>query len=146
MILGVVDYTVRKYIRQLQVEFSKYDSVSERIRFVIAWYTEIDSFDLKWFLNLSEFRSLGRTNRKVAEALKQFFLSGKKLLVEHLEEGIASGELRNIDASTVANLIFGSLEGAVSLWLIDPDSTDLESMGREMQNMFLQYLQNKQAH
>ncbi len=140
MILAVVDYTVKKYVTQLQEELSTFESVSSRLRYLISWYSEIDAFDLKWFINLTEFRSLARTNQAVADALRAFFLIAKNLLIEQIKEGIESKEFREVDPVIVSNLILGSLEGAVALWLIDSGSTPLAAIGEEMERLYLDYL------
>ncbi len=140
IVLAVLDYASVEYDNQRQQEISTFDSVTERLQLLIAWYFDINEFDLKWFRNLTEFRSLALTNHAVAEALKRFFLRGKKLIKILIEEGIETKEFRKQDPDLVSNLILGSLEGVVALWLIDPDSTPLPDIGKEIQRLSLQYL------
>ena len=139
LLVEAVGFSLKKYEADLKENTKKTDTASDRIRYFISWYSDIKEFDFKWAINLTEFRTLARSNPAVSRALRDFFNKVKKFLTAQIQKGIKSREFHEVDAKVTANILLASLEGMTSLWLIDP-KTPVTQMGQEIERLFLSYL------
>ena len=140
MILEVLDYVTTAYTIDYQKGISTFDTATERMRFFITWFVDLDKFDIDWTRILMEFRVFAKANSTVAQALRRFYKMGEQDAARIIRDGIKRKEFRKVNPSLSANLILGSIEGTISLWLLDPKPASLKAMGKQMAELYLEYL------
>lgn len=132
MIRAVIDYATSEYISALQNKLKKYESATDRLRFVLKWITTIDQFDRKWFRNFAEFKTFAHCNTDVNNALDDFKNRLTTFLAEVIQEGISAKEFREVDPTAVANYLLATGIGLVELYLINPKSLPLETIRKDI--------------
>jgi AcrR family transcriptional regulator len=82
---------------------------------------------MKVFLPIAyEFYALAFRNKTVQKALRSYFDAYLTALEPVIEQGIASGEFRAVDAKQTAFAIGAIVEGTLLFWVIAPDAADLD--------------------
>ena len=76
-----------------------------------------------WF----EFYALAARQKGVRQFFKQYFASYRAPLAALIQQGIARGEFREVDAEQAALAFIALFEGLVLLWAIDPQSVSAET-------------------
>lgn len=140
LILEVLDYVTAAYTVDFMEGVSRHEAAADRLGFLISWFFNLDKFDIDWSRALMEFRAYAKTDRRISEALREFYDLGKEVIGDIIRAGTKAGEFRKTDPAVTANMILASIEGAVSLWLLDSEAASLEPMGRELTEVFLGYL------
>jgi AcrR family transcriptional regulator len=92
-----------------------------------------------------EFYALAFRNKAVRKALQGDLRRYMNLAEPLLQQGIDRGEFRPIDARQGAQALAAIIEGTLLLWVIDPDSIDLESQVSAAAHIFLDGLQTGQS-
>jgi AcrR family transcriptional regulator len=67
-----------------------------------------------------EFYAVAARQRSVRQFMSEMLRDFRAILTPVIEEGIASGEFRPVDAGDVAFAIIALYEGLVLLWIVDP--------------------------
>ena len=73
-----------------------------------------------------EFYSLAFRNKTVQKSLRKYFQNYTDALVPVIEQGMARGEFRRVDARHTAITLGAVVEGSVLLWVFDPKMVQLE--------------------
>ena len=106
-------------------------SATERLLF----YTEHVSEDIRKMLRLMplayEFMSWAFRRKFVHDAFKLFINKYMDILVPLIQQGIDSGEFREVDPRSAAITIGAVIEGTVLLWVYDKTLVDIEKHIRE---------------
>ena len=144
MILEVLGYVTTAYTADFQRGLSQHLTGTDRLRFMISWFIDLDRFDIDWSRTLMEFRVAAKTNPTVSGALQEFFRIGRDVITDIIRDGIESNEFRRVNTAITANMILSSMDGMVSLWLLDPEATPLKEIGEQMTDLFLDYLIREQ--
>lgn len=76
---------------------------------------------------LYEFYAMGLRKSAAREVLGEFVAEFIAILAPVIAQGIASGELRAVDAEKVAIALAALLEGTLLLWAFAPERVDLEA-------------------
>ncbi len=76
---------------------------------------------------LYEFYAMGLRKSAAREVLGEFVAEFIAILAPVIEQGVASGELRAVDAEKVAIALAALLEGTLLLWAFAPERVDLEA-------------------
>lgn len=59
------------------------------------------------------------------EVIAKHHVKIRRFLETILREGQAAGEFRRLDAPALAQIVSGAIEGLLTQWVLDPESTDL---------------------
>lgn len=96
----------------------------------INQFTEEAIRDYKRMLRLMpvayEFLALAFRNKTVQKALSQYFKHFMDVLVPIIQQGIDSGEFRNVDPKETAIALGAIYEGTVLLWVYDKNLVDID--------------------
>lgn len=76
---------------------------------------------------LYEFYAMGLRKSAAREVLGEFVAEFIAILAPVIAQGVASGELRAVDAEKVAIALAALLEGTLLLWAFAPERVDLEA-------------------
>ncbi|HNT75203.1 MAG TPA: TetR/AcrR family transcriptional regulator [Anaerolineae bacterium] len=76
---------------------------------------------------LYEFYAMGLRKSAAREVLGEFVAEFIAILAPVIGQGVASGELRAVDAEKVAIALGAMLEGTLLLWAFAPERVDLEA-------------------
>ncbi len=90
-----------------------------------------------------EFYALAFRNQTVREATKRYLQTYINLLTPLIQRGIDQGEFRPVNAEETALSIGAMIEGALILWVFDPDRVDLERQLNHAMTLFLSGLEVK---
>jgi AcrR family transcriptional regulator len=74
-----------------------------------------------------EFYSLAFRNKAVRGFATKFFQTYVDAVTAVVAEGVSSGEFRDIDPRQAALTVCAVVEGAILLWVFDPDAVDVTS-------------------
>jgi len=74
-----------------------------------------------------EFYALALRDKSVQKSMKAYLRAYYAALIPVIEQGMAGGEFRALDAAQVAVALGAVVEGSVLLWVLDPKSVDLEA-------------------
>ena len=73
-----------------------------------------------------EFYAMALRNDVVRDAIQGYFEAYLNILVPIIEQGIQSGEFRELEAFDAAVALGALMEGTVLLWVIDPDRIKID--------------------
>ncbi len=90
-----------------------------------------------------EFYALAFRNRTVHEATKRYLQTYIHLLTPLIQRGIDAGSFHLVDAEDTAIAIGAMIEGALILWVCDPERVDLERQLNHAMMIFLSGLEVK---
>ena len=140
MILAVLEYAMSRFMAEFDDRIFETESAVEILIYIVDWFLYVDEFDRKLLRNFDQFQSVALSHQQVTEALISFFSEGRRLLVRLIKQGIESGEFEAIEPELPANIMLGSIQGVVRMWLIDPENTPLANAGEELKKLFITYL------
>lgn len=119
--------------RIFQREFKAFDEMdlsSMSATEIINSFVDTISKDIKLMLRLMpiayEFLALAFRNKTVQKALKLYVNRYMDILVPIIENGIASGEFKEVDPQEVAIAMGAILEGTILIWVYDKSLVDPE--------------------
>lgn len=103
--------------------------------------------DMENWLNIVpvvyEFLGLIFRNKTVQKAFRQYLRNYISLAVPLIEEGIANGEFRPLDATEVALVLGALFEGTIMLWVYDPQTVDVSRQIRQSMDLLLEGIERK---
>ncbi|HJS19061.1 MAG TPA: TetR/AcrR family transcriptional regulator [Anaerolineales bacterium] len=141
LIIAILDRMFQRELKQLenldQTELSATDAVWKM--------TELLTGDIHGFIRLTpivyQFLALAFRNKYVQGALKKYFNSYMEMLIPIIEQGIRSGEFRNVEAREVAIAISAIIEGTLLLWVYDKSIVEPEHHIRSGMKLLLEGVQ-----
>ncbi len=136
LIAAILDRIFSREIRSLRTALGADEPVAERL-FKLARASVRHMLDLHIMAPLMfEFYALAARNGQVRESLKRYYAAYQADLAHLITEGVQRGEFRpDLNAETVARNIIAMFEGSILLWVINPESINLEEQvmhGMEM--------------
>ena len=140
MVLGVMDHVTTTYMAAFQEEISRRKTATERMKFALSWFFDLERFNIEFSRAWMEFWILSKTDAAISNALQECYRQIKKHIADIIRDGIKSGEFRKVNPDVTANMIVGTFEGATMLWVIDTEGTPIKSMGRQIAKMYMDYL------
>jgi len=103
--------------------------------------------EMKWMASLMpitfEFYAVAARQKDVRQFLRQYFKEYIHVLAAIIQRGIDRGELRPVNAQTVAISIAALYEGMALLWMVDPHAADWEQTGADSLRFLLEGLEVK---
>ncbi|GAB4524331.1 MAG: TetR/AcrR family transcriptional regulator [Anaerolineales bacterium] len=90
-----------------------------------------------------EFLGLIFRNKTVQQAFRQYLKTYISLTVPIIEDGIAGGEFRPVDATEAALTLGALFEGTILLWVYDQESVNVALQMRQGLNLLLDGLQRQ---
>ncbi len=103
--------------------------------------------DMESWLNIIpvayEFLGLIFRNKTVQKAFRQYLRTYVSLTVPLIEEGIANGEFRPLDATETALTLGALFEGTILLWVYDPQTVDVSRQIRQGIDLLLKGLERQ---
>jgi AcrR family transcriptional regulator len=119
LIIAILDRIFQREFRA----FDEMDSSTMSSTEIINIFVDTVAKDIKLMLRLMpiayEFLALAFRNKTVQKALKIYVNRYMDILVPIIENGIASGEFKKVDAHEVAIAMGAILEGTILIWVYD---------------------------
>jgi len=126
LIIAILD---RIFQREFRV-FDETDFSNMNATETINLFVDTVAKDIKLMLRLMpiayEFLALAFRNKTVQKALKVYVNRYMNILVPIIENGIASGEFKEVDPREVAIAMGAVLEGTILIWVYDKSLVDPE--------------------
>ena len=126
LIIAILD---RIFQREFKI-FDEMDFSDKSAADTINHFVDTVSKDVKIMLRLMpiayEFLALAFRNKTVQKALKVYVNRYMNILVPIIENGIASGEFKEVDPKEVAIAMGAILEGTILIWVYDKTLVDPE--------------------
>ena len=134
--------------RIFQREFKAFEGMDFSVRSAVETInTFVDTVarDIKLMLRLMpvayEFLALAFRNKTVQKALKVYVNRYMNILVPIIENGIASGEFKEVDSTEVAIAMGAVLEGTILIWVYDKSLVNPEVNIRSGMRLLLEGVQ-----
>ncbi len=140
IIVAILDKLFEGEFSELkELQFAE-GSVVERLNlFVESTLEEIRGW-LKLVPIAYEFLGLVFRQKIVKRVFHKYFRGYIDLITVLIQQGIDSGEFRDIDAQDVAITIGAIIEGTILLWAYDPEAVDVEKHIRVGMDIFIKGL------
>lgn len=126
LIIAILD---RIFQREFRV-FDETDFSNMSATETVNLFVDTVAKDIKLMLRLMpiayEFLALAFRNKTVQKALKVYVNRYMNILVPIIENGIASGEFKEVDPKEVAIAMGAVLEGTILIWVYDKSLVDPE--------------------
>ena len=126
LIIAILD---RIFQREFRV-FGEMDYSEKSATETISIFVDTIAKDIKLMLRLMpiayEFLALAFRNKTVQKALKVYVNRYMDVLVPIIENGIASGEFKEVDPKEVAIAMGAILEGTILIWVYDKSIVEPE--------------------
>lgn len=90
-----------------------------------------------------EFYAVAARQESVRTFLQDYYDSYQTTLQELVEEGIAQGAFRPVDATAATTSIIAAFEGLILLWAIHPEAIDLKQHTKETIRLLLDGLRSE---
>jgi len=126
LIIAILDRIFQREFKAFdEMDLSKMSSTD-----IINRFVDTIAKDIKLMLRLMpiayEFLALAFRNKTVQKALKVYVNRYMNILVPIIENGIASGEFKEVDPKEVAIAMGAVLEGTILIWVYDKTLVDPE--------------------
>lgn len=124
VIVGIMQAIIDADVKGLRELLDAPGTVHERLtRYVQATIAEaIETTPLAY-----ELYGLALRDTKVRKYIRSFFTTYRDVLAEFVQQGIARGEIRNVDANLAATTFAALYEGMLEMALLDPKSVEAET-------------------
>jgi TetR/AcrR family fatty acid metabolism transcriptional regulator len=124
VIVGIMQATIDADVKALRELLEAPGTVHERLtQYVRATIEEaIETTALSY-----ELYGLALRDTKVRKHIRLFFTAYRDVLAEFVRQGIARGEIRNVDANLAATTFAALYEGMLEMALVDPKSVNAEA-------------------
>ncbi|MGA7194930.1 MAG: TetR/AcrR family transcriptional regulator [Anaerolineales bacterium] len=143
LIIAILDRIFKREFKQLEnltkSESSSSDAIWKLTDLVIKDIVDI----LRLIPILYGFLALAFRNKYVQRALKEYENRYLNILIPIVQQGIDSGEFRQVDASEVAIAAFAIIEGTLLLWVYDKSVIDPERHIRSGMKLLLEGVQTR---
>jgi len=138
LIIAILDRVFQREFRQLENLKESGTSSSDAIWKLTDLVTK-DIIDiLRLIPILYGFLALAFRNKYVQRALKEYENRYLNILIPIIQQGIDSGEFRQVDESEVAIAAFAIIEGTLLLWVYDKSIIDPERHIRSGMKLLLE--------
>jgi len=138
LIIAILD---RIFQRELRV-FDETDFSNMNATETINLFVDTIAKDIKLMLRLMpiayEFLALAFRNKTVQKALKVYVNRYMNILVPIIENGITSGEFKEVDPKEVAIAMGAVLEGTILIWVYDKSLVEPETHIRSGMKLLLE--------
>ena len=126
LIIAILDRIFQREFKTFdELDYSKMSSTE-----IVNHFVDTIAKDIKLMLRLMpiayEFLALAFRNKTVQKALKVYVNRYMNILVPIIENGIASGEFKEVDPKEVAIAMGAVLEGTILMWVYDKSLVDPE--------------------
>lgn len=137
LFLELFHFKLNKYIDQLRTYIQEEKDPAKRIRILIQKWGLILKENQDFFRFCLEFSSMGAREREIRKEMTSFYQSSIKTFKQIIEEGIAIGEFKNIDAERIARLIYFLSHGIFSTYFaVNSDFDLIEQHTFNMETLF----------
>ena len=143
LIIAILDRIFQREFRQLEnlkeAETSSSDAIWKLTDLVTKDIIDV----LRLIPILYGFLALAFRNKYVQRALKEYENRYLNILIPIVQQGVDSGEFRQVDASEVAIAAFAIIEGTLLLWVYDKSIIDPERHIRSGMKLLLEGVQTR---
>jgi len=141
LIIAILDRIFQREFKTFdELDYSKMSSTE-----IVNHFVDTVAKDIKLMLRLMpiayEFLALAFRNKTVQKALKVYVNRYMNILVPIIENGIASGEFKEVDPKEVAIAMGAVLEGTILIWVYDKSLVDPEIHIRSGMKLLLEGVQ-----
>jgi len=138
ILLAIFDRIFKREFEELESLSDADGTATERLHL----FTDRAIIDVNKMLRLKpiayEFMSLAFRRKFVQEAFKHYINRIMDILVPVIQEGIDTGEYRDLDSLEIAIASGAIFEGTILLWVYDNDLVDPEKHIRSGMNLLIQ--------
>jgi AcrR family transcriptional regulator len=142
IVIEIFDRIFSSEAADLEWLIASKDNASDRL----LEYTERVIKDVNRLLKFTpiafEFLSLAFRNKFFRKAFKRYLSAHMDILVPIIQQGISSGEFRNIDPKEAAITVSAVFEGTLALWVYDSDLVKPEHHIKKAIHLILDGLTN----
>lgn len=92
---------------------------------------------------LYEFLAIGFRRKSVRKVIQEYLHSMINMAVPLIDDGIESGDFKQVDSLEVAYAIGAIFEGSVLIWSYDPENVDVRELIESSVNLLLEGVENK---
>src|SRR5271157_124056 len=143
LIIAILDRIFQREFRQLEnlkeAETSSSDAIWKLTDLVTKDIIDV----LRLIPILYGFLALAFRNKYVQRALKEYENRYLNILIPIVQQGVDSGEFRQVNASEVAIAAFAIIEGTLLLWVYDKSIIDPERHIRSGMKLLLEGVQTR---
>ncbi len=142
IILGVLDQFMGMELRDFRplVDLQQTPARERLLQMMERSLADLQRFE--WLLPvLYEFYALATRNRLVRKGIQRFYRGYLEVLAPIIEQGVARGEFRQLDARQAALAISAIFEGTLVLWAFAPEEVDLVPQIRAGLQMLLESME-----
>ena len=141
LIIAILDRIFQREFKTFdELDYSKMSSTE-----IVNHFVDTVAKDIKLMLRLMpiayEFLALAFRNKTVQKALKVYVNRYMNILVPIIENGIASGEFKEVDPNEVAIAMGAVLEGTILMWVYDKSLVNPEVHIRSGMKLLLEGVQ-----
>ena len=145
IIAAILEHFFGFELHEIQEMLAEQVDVSERlVRLVHRAAGELKQMATVIPITL-EFYSAATREPFVQQSLKKYFSAYLKTLAGLIQQGVDRGEFRLVDPAETATAIGALYEGLITLWVIDPQSVDLDRHGEQAVRLLLDGLRDHPA-
>jgi AcrR family transcriptional regulator len=140
-----VGYAVTIYMGDMLEGLAKFDTAIDQLRFLIPRYLDLGRLNLEISQAWLDLYALSKHEDSIRKPVRECFQEAKDMIGDVIARGIKQGEFRKVNPKVVANIILGSLEGVTLLWVVDPEGTPVEAIGKQLEDLIANYLKKKSS-
>jgi AcrR family transcriptional regulator len=138
LIETILDDFFEQELVLLRAALSASGTVSERLKAFTLILMQ-DMQEMPSFLPIAfEFYAAATRQSPIRETLQRHFRDYRSALQSMLDQGVESGELRQVDTESIAVALMALFEGLTLLWVISPAEIQMESMAENLLDMLLE--------
>ena len=140
LVIAAVEDFIASYAPGLEQEISKHNSPSEKMRAFFDWFMVPESFEIAQMRGWVQTWALADHHPAIQEAVRRWYARIKRIMAGIVREGIETGEFRDVDPNTFAEMVLESSEGAAVLAILDREDSTRKSVAIARAKMYLDYL------
>ena len=145
LIEASVEYAIMVYRADFFEGVQRLDTATDLLRFLIPRYLDIGRLNLQISQAWLDLYAFSKAEDSIKKPVQQCLREGKDMIGEIIAHGIKKGEFRKVNPKVMANVILGALEGVTLLFVIDPEGTPVEDVGKQIEDLIVTYLKKKQG-
>lgn len=125
LFLKLFHFRLNKYTEQLKAYIQEEDDPLKRIRILIRKWGLILKENEDFFKFCMEFSSMGTRQKDIRKEMTSFYKNSVQTFRQIIDEGIAMGEIKNLESERIARLIYFLSHGVFSTFFAVDSDFDL---------------------
>jgi AcrR family transcriptional regulator len=140
LVIAAIEDFIASYAPGLEQELLQHNTPTEKIRVFFDLFMNPENFDLSQIRAWVQTWALSDNHPAIQEAAQRWYARIRKIMAEIVREGIETGEFREVDPNTFAELVLESSEGSALLAIMDRNDFTRKSVADARATMYFKYL------